>query len=463
VPGMGSTFWFKVPFARVLGRKHASALGPYEKVLSGVRALVCDTIIERPKSTIYLRAAGANVIEARDISDVPRLLESQSRGGRAIDVAVIRVRIGDERTLSIVEALDRSDSLKDTKFVILVPHMSSSMAKMPIRAKLSRVVPSPLRRAKFYDAVMWAAGRASQEATEENKSGESYDFTPPTVERAATVGALILVAEDNMTNQFVVQSQLHKLGFAAEFVNDGREAWELLQTQSDRYGLLITDCHMPFIDGYKLTGLVRDGELTSLRHLPIVALTANALEGEADICRAAGMDDYLPKPTSLETLDATICKWLPRAASLRRMSNAADKPQELEAAAVKANPPVFEGSAMTAQKPINMNSLSKFLEDFDRKHMKRAFEIFLATESATPATLQRLIQSADSKGVVEAAHRAKGTAAVIYADALRDMCADIERLARGQDWDSVNSLFPRLEAEFRRVQEFAESFDRIET
>ena len=118
----------------------------------------------------------------------------------------------------------------------------------------------------------------------------------------------ILVAEDNDINQIVVEKQLLQLGYRAKIVGDGIQALD--EWSSGAYDLLLTDCHMPRLDGFGLSEKIRGIELKEGRkRLPIIAITANALIGEAERCYAAGMDDYLSKPVKLAELKETIERW----------------------------------------------------------------------------------------------------------------------------------------------------------
>ena len=132
----------------------------------------------------------------------------------------------------------------------------------------------------------------------------------PSREKALKEGRLILVAEDNEINQKVIRQQLALLGYAADIAQDGREA--LKRWESGIYALLLTDLHMPEMDGYQLTAAIRLAEQGKGKaRAPIIAFTANALKGEAEHCRAVGMDDYLSKPVQLAHLNAILQKWLP--------------------------------------------------------------------------------------------------------------------------------------------------------
>jgi CheY-like chemotaxis protein len=124
---------------------------------------------------------------------------------------------------------------------------------------------------------------------------------------ASGAGHRVLLAEDHPINREVITRQLAKLGYACEWVPDGQEAWERLSAPGAAYALLLTDCHMPRLDGYELTQRLRSREQAlGLARLPIVALTANALQGEAERCLALGMDAYLSKPLQLEALGRTL-------------------------------------------------------------------------------------------------------------------------------------------------------------
>ncbi|BFM14544.1 ATP-binding protein [Maricurvus nonylphenolicus] len=122
------------------------------------------------------------------------------------------------------------------------------------------------------------------------------------------VNRRLLVAEDNPTNQLVIRKQLEKLGVNPVVVDNGELALDYWRNHE--VDLILTDCHMPVIDGFQLTDAVREHEADSGRHTPIIAITANALRGEAEHCLAAGMDDYLAKPVELKQLRQLLQTWL---------------------------------------------------------------------------------------------------------------------------------------------------------
>lgn len=114
----------------------------------------------------------------------------------------------------------------------------------------------------------------------------------------------VLVAEDHPINRAVIERQLDLLGYRHTVVEDGQRAWDALL--ADHYDVLITDCHMPILDGYALTQRIRESEAGTPRHLPVIALSASALPEQVERCRSAGMDDFLAKPVQLEELRQKI-------------------------------------------------------------------------------------------------------------------------------------------------------------
>ncbi len=132
----------------------------------------------------------------------------------------------------------------------------------------------------------------------------------PTVEDARAQGCLILVAEDNPINRNVIRRQLNLLGYACELVEDGAVA--LAAWREKDYALVLTDCHMPNLDGFELTKAIRKEEEGSEIHIPIIAITANVLRGQRERCLDAGMDAFLAKPIKLKELRDVLEKNMPK-------------------------------------------------------------------------------------------------------------------------------------------------------
>jgi len=159
----------------------------------------------------------------------------------------------------------------------------------------------PLRRAALLRAVSSAIGAAAAPKT-------TRSAPPPASAEAAQDGKRILVAEDNAVNQIVIKRLLQVLGRNADLVGNGRLALEAWRT--GRYAVLLSDCHMPEMDGFTLTRTIRAEEEGTGRRTPIIAFTAAATSDEVAECSAAGMDDFLSKPIDVERLKAVLARWL---------------------------------------------------------------------------------------------------------------------------------------------------------
>jgi signal transduction histidine kinase/DNA-binding response OmpR family regulator len=243
----------------------------------------------------------------------------------------------------------------------------------------------------------------------------------PSVEEARREGTLVLVVDDHPINRLVLMRQVTMLGYANETAEDGREALEMWK--SGRFALVITDCNMPEMDGYELARAIRDIEHESGRERTlIIACTANALRGEAEICFAAGMDDYISKPVEMAMLRTKLDHWLPR------MKQAA--------------PPLLDASVLHE------------ITGGDTNLEREVFRRFLAENIKDVAELQRAVEAHDTLQVTDAAHRIKGASKTIGARALAEVCARIEAAARSNDWPSVIGNLDAFRREAARLNAY---------
>ena len=303
-----------------------------------------------------------------------------------------------------------------------------------------------LQRRVFLNAVALAAGRITADAAQEPSSFDVDTMPAPlSMQDAAAQGRLILVAEDNDINQKVLRKQLALLGFTAHIAANGRDALECSRRRD--YPLLLTDLHMPQMDGYELAVAIREAE-AGQRRMPIVALTANALKGEARRCRDIGMDDYMTKPVQLVALKAMLSKWLPDPARPRAPAPGSDvppAPQALasRAAALKtaARTPALDVSVLEALVGDEPQVIGEFLREF--------------RISATEATTQMRAACLERQAArVEAvAHMLKSSARSVGALALGELCAQLEAAGQAGRLETIAHLWPRFEAEIEAVDE----------
>ena len=259
----------------------------------------------------------------------------------------------------------------------------------------------------------------------------------PTLAEAERERSLVLLVDDHATNRQVIQRQLALAGYASETADDGVEG--LQRWRSGRYALLLSDVHIPRMDGYQLARAIREEEARrGLPRIPIVALTASALKGEAERCLDAGMDDYMAKPVGVPTLVACLQRWLPHTAARQPLPaalvesiQAANNAQvvAMEAGLPQlAHPPTLDPTALTD------------LTGGDAAETRALLADFLASSGDDLAQLEQLRGSGDLAGMTRQAHKIKGAARLVGALELAEAAAALESAGRSGDWASVLPL-----------------------
>ena len=302
-PDKGSMFSVRLPFK--LLQEQSNANKPPSLVAELSCLVVGDSESLADDLAAYLLHDGAIIERVPDITATQQWIANRPHG---LCIVVIDTE-GVNFPLDELSAAARTQSNVDARFVI-IGRGGRKQCRI-VAADHVTLDAEVMHRRAFLQAVAIAAGRAKQSDREIPPSDIKSILTPLSREDARRQGSLILIAEDNEINQKVLLQQLRLLGQTADVASDGREALE--RWQSGDYGLLFTDLHMPEMDGYELATAIRATE-TNKPRIPIIAITANALKGEADHCRAIGMDDYLSKPVQLVNLKAMLEKWMPVAA-----------------------------------------------------------------------------------------------------------------------------------------------------
>lgn len=256
-------------------------------------------------------------------------------------------------------------------------------------------LPSPLTQSKVHDAL--SAAFASREEASSPVAAAVQPFA----------GRRILLAEDNAVNQRVAVAMLQKLGCQVAIANDGREAVALWQQEA--FDLVLMDCQMPELDGFMATAEIRRREPGTGRHTPIVAMTANALEGDREKCLAAGMDDYLSKPVTRARLEAVLARWLPA---------------------------VPEGEEKRAGEVIDRARLAAATGG-DEELMREILAIFA---DGLPELVARIVEAGrggDTAALAAAAHELKGSAGNVGVSRLAELAAAIEAAAKRGEADET--------------------------
>lgn len=248
---------------------------------------------------------------------------------------------------------------------------------------------------------------------------EEVEFEPVVPKKLLLQGH-ILIAEDNVTNQRVAGAMLKKMGCAFDCAENGVEALKLLKQKT--FDLVMMDGQMPQMDGYETTKRIRSGEAGDTnRKIPILAVTANAIKGDLELCLAAGMDDYVVKPISQDDLQAKIQKWLDQAGRSINMGT--------------------------------LQSLRKLGESAQQDLVKELVEIFTSSAPQILKDFKIYLAKEDYDRINMLAHNFKSTCTNVGATRMRNLTARLEKVKASDDSQSIRKLLDALEQEYGVVSE----------
>lgn len=428
--GEGSTFTLNLPLDAV---EQDPAVAP-EKPLISLNCVVLesDSYVSHDIAA-YLRHAGARAVVAAD-GTMPR-------------AKVSLVICGPENA-------DNSAHLPDVPHLMIEP--GRGRRPRAVTAQLTAVEGTGLSYARLIEAVSLAAGLVKADevadlARSESEAGYAdYANVMP-----------ILVAEDDPMNQKVIQRQLALLNLRAEIAGNGEEA--LIMARSGKYSLLLTDLHMPAMDGYALARSIRSEKISAANRdqtpgpLPILALTADARQQVVDAVHEAGIDGLLIKPITLKGLDVALQPWLsdanapsakpPAKAAMPQAAasdTTAEGPETTDhpvaepsttapaSTATESGEPVLDLSELAATIGDDLEMQQEFLEEFRNQMLPLADQIHTAAAAK------------DLHKVGALAHRLKSTSRAVGAMDLGAICAHLEAACRKEDTDDISPLLARF-------------------
>jgi PAS domain S-box-containing protein len=283
---------------------------------------------------------------------------------------------------------------------------------------------------------------------ERDRSAEQTIVTRHTIRELRRGAVHILLAEDNITNQQVALGLLKKMGLHAEAVANGAEALKALETIP--YDLVLMDVQMPEMDGIEATRQIRDPRSAVINHgIPVIAMTAHAMQGDRERCLEAGMNDYVSKPVDPWTLAETLDKWLPKdGAEFAMMNNDSGKKQaEIDEGGSPSSliahhsSLIFDRAGMMDRlmhdEELALTVVAGFLEDIPRQI----------------ATLKDCLETGDAPGAERQAHSIKGAAANVGGEALRRVALEMEKGGKAGDLDVVKARVDELEAQFDQLKQ----------
>jgi two-component system, sensor histidine kinase and response regulator len=425
--GEGSTFWFTLP---LLEAQSPPAV-PYPGELAGRRALVVDDNATNAEILEYhTQAVGMRCETASDgLAGLERLRRAQ-REGHPFELAIIDMKMPRMDGLELAAAVRADPALSSLRIVLVTSLHSNDELARAREVGISAYLSKPVRRHELYRALAQAISGVTAPETPLRDPGASL-----------RIHGRVLMAEDNGVNQFVARNMLKSLGCDFDIVPNGQEA--LAAAQRGGYDIVLMDCQMPVMDGYEATRQIRAWEAVrgTPQRLPIVALTANALVGDADVCRESGMDDHLAKPYTRNQLGALMARWLPA----HLVEGSLDAPRTRPAALPDADTdaadfPAADEDVVTRPAPLDMldagaleakalNAIRE-LDDGEGTILAEVVAIFLDEAPRHLKALSQALDGRDGAELARVAHAFKSASGNVGAVRVVKLCKELERVGR---------------------------------
>jgi CheY-like chemotaxis protein/HPt (histidine-containing phosphotransfer) domain-containing protein len=432
----GSVFWFTVSFDK--RRVDPDAPGAPQHTIEGMRVLIVDQQHNsRVGLELHLAAWQVASDSAASADEALERLAVAARAGRPYDAAILDMELEGTSALLLASCIKADPTTRATRLLILSPER---LAADPVQRREAGVAYQLIKPARAGDLFACLATRPR------GATAPAPQFVPPPPLPSASGRGRprrVLLAEDNPVNIEVAKAMLESLGLDAHCAKNGDEA--LKAVRAGDYDAVLMDCQMPVMDGFAATAAIRheESEAGRARVLPIIAITANALQGDREACLAAGMDDYLSKPFTQQELAAVIGRWvaLPLAATVHHD----DEPPRLPPETVE----VIQREVINRVALDNIRALSQERGD---ALVQKVIAAYVDDTPQHLQTLRQAIAGLDTGSVRKVAHSLKSASANIGAQKLAQLCKEMEHLGRADTTEGAACILTDMEQEFQAVR-----------
>ncbi|GAB5451769.1 MAG: hypothetical protein Hals2KO_20970 [Halioglobus sp.] len=477
--GPGSLFWFTATFDIAEAQPDKSKIVQSTRILEliqGVRVLVVDdNAMNREILCKQLNARGARAQQVNGAEQAMERLRAAAAQNDPFVIAILDMKMPDIDGETLGTMIKSDLHIADTKIMLMSSMAETSPADQLFSSGFSAVLCKPV-----HESVLLAEIGAVLSGIDSKRHSKAANLPRPGIRER---DARVLLVEDSYTNQLVAQGILGNLGCKVDTVNNGIEALCALQTI--RYDLVLMDVQMPEMDGYEATRCIRswgadarkvvpqvaksdsgleEPQLVENRRrasaLPIIAMTANAMQGDRDLCLEAGMNDYLAKPVDPQMVQMVLERWLLQAAqnevASTKTTTLALEPKEATVSdALSPQTALSPGADDGNQQPhpvdyqalLNKLSGNKVVSD-------RILSKYVSDAANDLATLHECVAREDFATVREVAHSLKGMSLNVCANDIGELASRVEMAARESDLRRAALPLDEMERQFERVQEY---------
>lgn len=436
--GKGSVFSFTACFEK----QAVDAVKKFQPLtdLTNLRILIVDdNATNRRILKHYVTSWGMVAVDATDGMDALEILRAAAKRHEKFDLAILDLMMPIMDGFDLARQIKKDSTISDVCLILMPSFGMRGHSREAKQAGIEGYLVKPLRQSDLFNCIAAVMGDTFVQTTIPTATETSPKI--PLIakymsnEKSAAPPKPILVVEDNAVNQKVVKLQLERMGFAVESAYNGKEALAALKLKA--YSLILMDCQMPEMDGYEATGAIRIFE-NGGRRTPVIAVTANAMQGEREKCLAAGMDDYISKPIRKEVLKETLERWLnqaPDTANLAENCNGDEPADDL----------------------INLASLREVTDD-DSEMMTQIINLYLQQTREQLDILDKAVEATNADEIYRIAHKCLGSSATCGVIAMIQPLAQLEEMGRERKLENapqklllINEIYRRLEPVLKNI------------
>lgn len=461
--GQGSTFWCTARFLKQPSSPPAILL---TGDLEGRRVLIVDDN-ESNRMILHHLVTGWGMIDelAEDAATALKLVTEANARGVSYDLAILDVMMPEKDGLQLAREIRQHPAGAGIRMVVMTSLLQRGHAEQARQAGAMGYLPKPVRHDQLRECLRTVLGIAPIPTQDPQQLAP---VLPQLVTRHTlaehVVHQRILVVEDNIVNQKLVVRMAEKLGYHPVVVGNGKEALAALATE--KYAAILMDCQMPIMDGFEATKAIREREsagrgargpgqgdeedtsplllapsLSPTSHIPIIAVTANAMQGDRERCLAAGMDDYLSKPVKLDALGAVLQRWVAAATAPAAATETLSSARGHE-----------RGTFDPAKMFQNIGG--------DNELFGQLIRLFLDQYQAMLANIKEGLIQADAVAVERAAHTLKGTAGNLCALEVASAAGRLEAVGHLGTLQDAPPVYAQLEMEVLRLVRILGSYQQ---
>ncbi|MBL8498623.1 MAG: response regulator [Nitrosomonas sp.] len=428
--GEGTTFSFALPFS--MGE--CAGLSPSARVISeltGTKLIIVeDNVTSRDILRTYALSWGMHVDAVSSGTKALEKLREAAASNQSYDLALIDMKMANMNGLELGQTIKADPDLAKIPLIMLTSTHFKDEAAEAKKTGFMVYLTKPIRKKDLYQCFLKV--RTSTLNNSDSEAPASL-ITPQETPVQPILNAHLLLAEDNPVNQEVALGMLRKFGCIVEIAHNGLEAIEAVQHET--FDLVLMDCMMPEMDGYKATSEIRHLQnMGKLSYFPIIALTANAIEGDREKCLAAGMNDYLTKPIKTKNLLHMLQTWLPHS------------PQNMSTT-ISENTANLE----SAIDPEALAAIQSLEADYGNELLRQVIRTYLDNANKLIESLEQAWHLGDLKAIRMSSHTLKSSSSQVGAYSLAELCRSVENDARDQKYDVSGQSLIAIQQQFTQT------------